>query len=63
MLVFGWALELGGAALMVAGSWRLVGMALKSREVAGGASSRWLMTVVCRVKVTFVTAVECTVKV
>ena len=36
-------------------------MAFKGREVAGGASSRWLMTVVCRVEVTFVTIVECTV--
>ena len=45
-------------ALVLAGSWRLVGMALKSREVEGGASSRWLMTVAWRVEVTFVTAVE-----
>ena len=53
-----WVLEFVGVALVAVGSRRVEGMALWSREVEGCACTIWLRTMVCRLDVTFVTAVQ-----
>ena len=57
VLVMVWVLEFVGVALVAVGSRRVEGMALWSREVEGCACTLWLRTNVCRLDVTFVTAV------